>query len=651
MPDISKNIEVNRELLMGNEAIAHGALEGGIAYATGYPGNPSSEIVETLFKIAKDCKIAVEWSVNELVAIEAAAAFAFTGQRAVVTMKQNGMNVCADFLTTVCLNKLPGALLVVVCDDPGPLTSSNEEDSRHFAKIAQIPLFEPSTPQEAKDMTVFALGMSQKYGLPCILRAVSRLSHGRGSVIKKSSMEVSVIKTIDRTWFDIDKPMVALPFLVTQNHARLLAVMKEIKAGFEKIEFNSYTGPEKATTLVIASGLSAVYASEAIHSLNLADTTGILKIGTVWPLPSDLIVRHLEYAVNVIFAEEVDPFLEEAVKVIYAENQSCLGNVRFLGKRNGWVAGLSGAGVGEMNTDIMLSALSRLSGIKQASDDAIPKDLKSQAQGMLIPREISFCQGCPHRASFFAIKTALTMDDRQGFLVGDIGCYGLAAGATGFNQIKALHCMGSGMGNLSGFSRMASMGFNQPVLAAAGDSTFFHAGLPALVNAVHHKMNAVFIILDNSITAMTGFQVNPATPDSFPGAEQTVSIEKTANGIGAVTSVVDPVADIQLAIDTILTALRSENGVHVLIFRHPCATYAIKRIPRSEPGVASVDHNLCLAKTCGCNQFCSRILSCPAIFIEPVSGKSTIEEQLCTGCGLCVQVCPQNAISIGKLEV
>ncbi|WP_300459158.1 thiamine pyrophosphate-dependent enzyme [Desulfobacula sp.] len=640
MPDVreTKKRDSSRVLMMGNEAIAQGVLEGGIAYATGYPGNPSSEIVETLFKYKRSHNVCVEWAVNEIVALEAAAAFSFAGQRAVVTMKQNGMNVCADFLTTVCLNKLPGALLVVVCDDPGPLTSSNEEDSRHFAKIAQIPLFEPSTPQEAKDMAVAALNLSQKYGVPCLLRAVSRLSHGRGPVVTGP-----VKKNATPVYFDIDKPMVALPFLVTQNHSRLLGVMQAVCADFETDEFNTYSGPEDATTLVIASGQSAVYADEAIHVLNAENTVGLLKIGTVFPLPSQLIIKHLAHAKDVVFAEEVDPFLEEAVKVVYAENQFVLNTTRFFGKRNGWVPG-----VGEMNTTILVKTFSRLLGKKVAVESGIPEKLKSQAQAMLIPRELSFCQGCPHRASFFAIKTALKLDDRQGFLVGDIGCYGLGAGATGFEQIKALHCMGSGMGNLNGFSRLAALGFDQPVLAAAGDSTFFHAGLPALVNAVHHKMNAVFIILDNSVTAMTGFQINPSTPDNFPGAEQTVSIEKTAEGIGAITSVIDPVADLQKAIDAILKALRLEKGVHVIVFRHPCATYAIKKMPNPEPSVASIDSKKCLAKTCGCNQFCSRILNCPAISVDAASGKPCVEAQLCTGCGLCVQVCPQSAIRLKK---
>ncbi len=436
MPETNMKIKnpSERILLLGNEAIAHGAIEGGVAYATGYPGNPSSEIVETLFKLKTNNDVIVEWSVNEQVALEAAAAFAFTGQRAVVTMKQNGINVCSDFLTTVCLDKLPGALLVVVCDDPGPLTSSNEEDSRHFAKIAQIPLFEPSTPQEAKEMAVFALDLSQQYGLPCLLRTVSRLSHGRGPVSlgpgKKNDTPIR---------FDINKPMVALPFLVTQNHARLLHVIQNIRQEVETSKFNSYKGPENITTLVIASGLSAVYAEEAIHTLGLQDRVGLLKIGSVWPIPHELILHHIAAAQDVVFAEEVDPFLEEAVKVIYAENQTQSKPVRFIGKRNGWVAGEHGAGVGEMNTDIMLSVLSRLFEIKWTPATAIPLGLQEQAKDMLIPRELSFCQGCPHRASFYAINTALKLDNRQGFLVGDIGCYGLGAGATGL--IRSRHCI------------------------------------------------------------------------------------------------------------------------------------------------------------------------------------------------------------------
>lgn len=639
------NVEApERVLMLGNEAIARGALEGGIAYATGYPGNPSSEILETLFKTAEAHGVAVEWSVNEIVALEAAAAFAFAGKRAVVTMKQNGLNVAADFLTTVALDELPGGLLVVVCDDPGPLTSSNEQDSRHFARIAQVPLLEPSTSQEAKDMAAYGLDLSQRFGVPCLLRAVSRLSHGRGPV---SPGPVPSPGSTPR--FDTTRPMVGLPFLVTQNHARILRLRETVRAEFEASSWNELRGPHGASTLVVASGLSTVYGDEALRRLDLEDRVALLKLGTIWPLPAERILEALAPAETVLFLEEVDPFVEDAVKVIFAENAERVGPIRFLGKNDGFVAGPFGPGVGEMNTDTAQSALSRLFDRRPADTATLPPDLQDRARDLLVPRELSFCQGCPHRASFLAVKTALALDGRDGFLVGDIGCYGMAAGNTGFQQIKALHCMGSGMGNASGFSRLKAFGFDQPVVAVAGDSTFFHAGLPALANAVHQNADAVFIVLDNAVTAMTGFQINPATPAAISKDKRELRIEEAARGLGASAAVLDPVADVQAAVNAVLDAVRG-GGVHVLVFRHGCATFFQKRVDRRKQPPARVDTALCLGDQCGCNRFCSRILGCPAILFDPATGVARIDEQVCTGCGLCVQVCPRGAIRLDRPE-
>ncbi|MEX1349752.1 MAG: thiamine pyrophosphate-dependent enzyme [Desulfobacterales bacterium] len=638
------SLQSARRLMLGNEAIARGILEGGASYATGYPGNPSSEILETLFTWGESHSAAVEWSVNEIVALEAAAAFAFSGKRAAVTMKQNGLNVAADFLTTVSLDELSGGLLVVVCDDPGPLTSSNEQDSRHFAKIAQIPLLEPATPQEAKEMASYGLELSQRFRVPCLLRAVSRLSHGRGPV------RISPIPSQQQAaHFDTSRPKIGLPFLVTQNHARLIKLREALRVEFETSTWNRYTGPEKASIVVVASGLSAIYGYEAIQMLDLVEQVGLLKLGTTWPVPTEQILLRLESAQTVLFFEEVDPFAEDAVKVICAENLDRLNRIKFLGKNDGFVAGPNGSGVGEMNTDVALSALARLFGLEANQQAAPSEELLMRAREMLVPRELSFCQGCPHRASFYAIKTALEMDGRDGFLVGDIGCYGLAAGTTGFQLIKALHCMGSGMGNASGFSRLKRFGFEQPVVAVAGDSTFFHAGLPALVNAIHQKADAVFVILDNAVTAMTGFQNNPATPSSVAKGKQRLRIEDVAVGLGVETKVLDPVADVHAAVTAVLDAIEA-GGVRLLVFRHGCTTFFQKGSRRDTRPIICVDTEKCLGDQCGCNRFCSRILSCPAILFDIETGVAQIDDQVCTGCGLCVQVCPREAILLEEPE-
>ena len=628
-----------RVLMMGNEAIARGALEGGIAYCTGYPGNPSSEIIETLFSYTAQHDIVVEWSVNEIVALEAAAAAAFTGLRSIVTMKQNGLNVCADFLTTVSLNKLNGGLLVVVCDDPGPLTSSNEQDSRHFAKIAQIPLLEPSTASEAKEMTRSLLDLSEKHSIPCLLRSVARLSHGRGGVHLGPVPETNVTAA-----FDLSKPLVGLPFLVTQNHRRLLDEMALIRAENETSPFNSYQGPQKAELLVIATGMGVLQAQEAITALGLSQRAGVLKLGTTWPLPTELIVEHLKKVRGVLFVEEIDAFIEDNIKIIYAENQADTRSVRFYGKNTGDVVGPYGPAVGEMSTDIVIDALNRIFDIEKPS--ANPIEITRAQPHLLIPRELAFCSGCPHRAAFFAVKAALALDGRNGFVVGDIGCYGLAAGATGYNQIKALHCMGSGMGNLSGFDKLKQFGFDQPVVAVVGDSTFYHAGMPALANAVANDADALFIVLDNSVTAMTGFQINPASPFTGNGGEKTpLRIEDISNGMQVQTTVLDPVEDVHAVVDTICRQIR-EPGVKVIILRRICATYSIKAFPSEKPAVAVVDEHKCIGDACGCNRFCNRIVSCPALHFDEAHLAAFVQEEICTGCNLCVKLCPESAIAL-----
>lgn len=317
-------------LLQGNEAIARGALEGGVSFCAGYPGNPSSEIIETLAEVSKDLPIYVEWSVNEKVALEAATAASFAGCRALVSMKQNGVNVASDFLTNLTMSGTNAGLILITCDDPGGISSTNEEDARLFALLAGIPLLEPATPQEALEMTRWAFELSEEIKNVVLVRSVSRLSHTRTNVRIGNIPKFEV-----RPYFDLNAPFHSFP--VVQKHEQRLEKLKQAKRLFEDSPFNRYDGPDRPELLVISSGCAWNYVGEAIELLELKEQVGVLKLGTTWPLPKGIVRKHLSACDRVLFAEDVDPFLEDNVKSLSADLGTQIGVKEFLGKASGHI--------------------------------------------------------------------------------------------------------------------------------------------------------------------------------------------------------------------------------------------------------------------------------------------------------------------------
>ena len=634
--------EPERVLMMGNEAIARGALEAGVSFCAGYPGNPSSEIIDTLLKSKVPYPFHAEWSVNEIVAMEAAAAASFSGLKALCSMKQNGINVCADFLTTVNLTGTNGGgLLVVVCDDPGPLTSSNEEDSRFYARLAMLPLLEPSTPQEAKDMTMWALDASCRWEIPVMLRSVSRLSHGRSGV-RMGELPTEAPAPV----FDVSRPLLGLPAVVTKNHARIKAKLAEIQRELAESPFNAYTGPDRPELVVVASGLAFLYAREAVIELGLEGSVGILKLGVVHPFPEALVAETLGRCRQLLVVEQVEPFVEEGLRLVHSEHAAGLGHRVIHGKGSGHIPG-----AGEVDTDTVITALSTILGIgaagasREIAAEAGSAPSAAEVLASLPPRDISFCQGCPHRASFWAINAALALDGRNGFVTGDIGCYGLAAGPTGFSLLKTLHCMGAGIGEAAGFGVLGKLGFTQPVVAVAGDSTFYHACIPALLNAKVQGASLVFVILDNSTTAMTGFQPHPGSPCTplDPG-KVVVPPEEVCRGLGVETVVIDPVEDVQGAVTAVFDGLQ-RGGLRAVVMRRVCATYDKKGAAASTLEMV-VDPELCVGDACGCDRFCSRVLGCPGNRWDVQAGHAYVDPDYCNTCGLCAQLCPRGALSV-----
>jgi indolepyruvate ferredoxin oxidoreductase alpha subunit len=315
-------------LLMGNEAIARGVLEAGAKICAAYPGNPSSEIIETLAKVADEMGLHVEWSVNEKVALEVAAAASFGGVRGFCAMKQNGINVCSDFLASLNLTGCEGGLVLAVADDPGGHSSSNEEDSRYYAKITELPLLEPATFQEAKDMTRWAFELSETLGLPVILRSSTRISHARGNVRLDELKEYHAKPRFDTTRLWIPLPVVA-------KHKTLHEKINRAEKIFNESGFNIYRGPATPELLIITCGTGWMYSLEAISNLDVEDRVGILKLATTWPLPTSFLLKHIQQPELILFLEEPSPFLEENVKSLYAQNSIHLKQKRFFGKKSG----------------------------------------------------------------------------------------------------------------------------------------------------------------------------------------------------------------------------------------------------------------------------------------------------------------------------
>lgn len=638
MPNIIERAAGQRYLLMGNEAIARGALEAGVHVATGYPGTPSSEIIETLSKVAKEHRLYVEWSVNEKVALEVAAAASFAKLRAICPMKQNGVNVASDFLLHLAGSGTRGGLVLVSCDDPGALSSANEGESRHFARLMEIPLLEPGNFQEAKDMTKWAFELSEQIKNVVMIRSVTRMSHASGNVVYGPLPEAGGTAFFKTDGFILDPdtgPVMSHP--VPYKHAVQQEKIKKVREIFEESPFNTYEGPENPELLLISSSACSLYSREAIHLLGLKDRVGLLKLGTTWPLPPKLLKKYLSLTSRILIVEEVIPFIEENVKILAAEHVGEIGMKTFYGKHDGMVPMF-----GELNPDIVANILCR---IFDMSYVPITADYEKRAKETIFlkapGREATFCPGCPHRASFWSIHQALQIDNHEGFLCGDNGCYGIAILPSGFSTMRTMHSMGSGVGLASGFGKLDAFGMKQSTLAVCGDSTFFHASIPALVNAVHNRANMTVVILDNSGTAMTGFQPHPGlSVDAMGGDAPKVDIARVCEAIGAKVEIRDPF-EMEKTQNTLVDLMKTP-GVKVLILRQICALSPEKRGKKKY--TMTVQESKCIGDECGCNRLCTRIFRCPGLVWNKEKKKTQIDEVICAGCAVCATICPSGAI-------
>lgn len=617
-------------LLMGNEAIARGALEANVRVAAAYPGNPSSEIIATLATLDASWGIHVEWSTNEKVALEVAAAGSLVGLRGLAAMKQNGLNVASDFLLNLNLTGCKAGMVVVVCDDPGGLSSTNEQDSRWFATMGDLPLLEPSGVDEARRMTRFAFTLSEELGLPVLVRSVTRISHARATVRVDRLPSERVVPR-----FGFERHWVSVP--AVPAHAALREKLERAHALLHASGFNALRVPEDAELLVVASGPSRLFAAEALSSLGLEDRVGLLELGTTWPFPETLAAEPLREADRILVCEDVDPFVERSVCALLGQGPEPTSKCVH-GRGSGDLPA-----VGELDPKSIRAALCNLLGLHP---EGRPQSYVEQAKAAasLAPRRAwGFCAGCPHRASYWILKRALARDNREGFVVGDIGCYGLGFGPSGFGQMRTMQSMGSGTGIASGMGALRSIGLSQPAIAVCGDSTFFHAALPALVNARYNDVPLLVIVLDNDATAMTGFQPHPGTGRTAQrGRGHPVDIASVCRGIGIEVSVADPF-EMDAATQLVNEQLERAVGQHVVVFRQPCALERARRRQGPSPRM-TVQPDRCSSDACGCNRVCTRLFRCPGLVWSAELGAPQVDAALCSGCGVCGQLCPSGAL-------
>ena len=593
---------MSKKYVMGNGAIALGALSAGVNMVAGYPGTPSSEIIETVAKYPHEGTY-VEWSVNEKAAMEVASAAAYCGARAMVTMKQVGLNVASDPLMSLAYVGVKGGMVVVSADDPGPISSQTEQDTRRFAEFARIPVFDPSSPEEAFEMVRDAFDCSEKYRTPVILRPTTRVDHAYASVEAPDSFKAKEYEGFVKD----SKKWVIFPRLSYMNHAMIEKRNTEIGNDFSSYRFNTVTGSsEKA---VVATGVSYAYAAEFLKE---HPDVRLIKVGTPYPLPESFLLKALDGVSEVLCFEELSPYIEESLLKLAGKHHLDI-NVR--GKLTGDVPPS-----GENDADSARQIISRFLGFAQ---DEKSVDYSDAPQPPTRPPVL--CAGCPHRASFYAVKRA--MKGKKAYFCGDIGCYTLG-NAMPLDMVDTCLCMGAGITMAQGFNHMDS---DATAISFTGDSTFFASGMTGVVNAVYNAADMIVCVLDNSTTAMTGHQPHPGTGRNMMAAPvEKVSIEKIllAAGVKKVITV-DPL-DLDAAVEAVKECAKLK-GVKAIIFKSPCI--AIEKSNKK----MRVDSQKCV----GCLR-CIKEIGCPALSVT--DGKAVIDENLCTGCGLCSKLCAVGAI-------
>lgn len=623
---------MHKEYLMGNEAIALGALAAGVNLVSGYPGTPSTEVLETVAR-RNPGNVYVEWSVNEKAGMEVAAGAAYSGARTLVTMKQVGLNVASDPLMSLEYIGIKGGMVVLVADDPGPISSQTEQDTRTFGAYSKVPVFDPSSVGEAYEMIQEAFDFSEKYGTPVFFRPTTRIDHGYEAVEVKEPEDYR--QTVPEGFIKDPARWVIFPRLAVKNHALIEERNARLCDTLSDYPRNTITPAEDPGSRkgIATQGISYMYTKDT----KAAAEARILRIATPFPFPEKLALEFLEGLDEVLCVEELDPVIERALIYVCGKYGK---KVKITGKLTGHMPSS-----GENTREIVAEAVGRFIGQNRsgqatgegaagqtpaAADE--PTEATSLPEPPALPvRPPVLCAGCPHRASFYIIKQA--MKGEKTIYAGDIGCYTLGNAAP-LDMCDTCLCMGAGIGIAQGVGRVEP---DTRCFAFVGDSTFFASGITGTVNAMYNQADMTLVVLDNSTTAMTGHQPHPGTGRSAMGqAAGRVSIEAVLRGIGLTTvKVLDPL-DYAGSVEAVGKIAR-QPGVKAIIFRSLCVAMTRPK------GRAAVDPGICT----GCRK-CIRELGCPGLILDEDGKKAKIDSSQCTGCTLCEQICPARAISGGR---
>jgi len=604
-------------LMLGNEAIARGALEAGVALASTYPGTPSSEIALNLFQISQETDLYFEYSTNEKVALEVAAAAANAGVRSMCMMKHVGVNVAADALMTLAYVGTRAGLVLLSADDPFMFSSQNEQDNRYYGKLSGLPILEPSSVPEAKSMVAEAFALSEKLHEPVILRTTTRINHAT-EVVPLGSLPARQT----RGRFQKDPfSFVTVPAVSRKLHVRLLANLAQAEKLANESLLNFIEG--EGDWGIICNGVSYAYVADAIKDLRIEDRTRVLRIGFSHPMPKVRIQNFLSACRKVLVVEEGEPYMEEAVKAAAQEAGLTLS---IHGKGEGFLPR-----VYEFDPAMVRRVVARYFGVA-CPPSAVP-DLGNIPD---IPaRPPTLCAGCSHRATFYAVKKATEGLDT--IHPSDIGCYTLGF-LPPLSMGDFVICMGASTGTAGGFAQAT----DQKVVSFIGDSTFFHSGIPGLINAVFNNHNLTLVILDNGTTAMTGHQPNPGVDMQELDLQGygRISIEALVKALGVGHVVTIKPSNLKKSIAAIREAV-TFAGVSVVIAQEKCALYAkgLKQL-RGKP--------FRITERCRNHRDCINDLGCPAFFLE--ADQVRIDADICIGCAVCAQVCPEHAIAPVKGE-